>query len=43
MKAVGIDIGTTSVCGILINTAKEGCIEKYITNKQQYIYCDFAD
>ena len=30
MKAVGIDIGTTSVCGILINAAT-GCVEKSVT------------
>ena len=30
MKAVGIDIGTTSVCGILIDAAT-GCVEKSVT------------
>lgn len=30
MKAIGIDIGTTSVCGVLINTAN-GNVEKSIT------------
>lgn len=30
MKAIGIDIGTTSVCGILIDAAT-GCVEKSVT------------
>lgn len=34
MKAIGIDIGTTSVCGVLINAAN-GCVEKSVTKNSE--------
>ena len=42
MKAIGIDIGTTSVCGILINTAT-GNVEKSVTKNSNAFIDGCAD
>lgn len=42
MQAIGIDIGTTSVCGILINTAT-GNVEKSVTKNSNAFIDGCAD
>ena len=42
MKAIGIDIGTTSLCGVLIDT-ETGSVEKSITKNSNAFIDDCAE